>query len=368
MFVRQECCGDEANKNEPRGGIVYRRSHVRTPKEGGSDMRSGTVIWLDVFVFQILATVLFDWLLLWATAAITRVPTSFRRIVLGAVTGAAYYIIYVLSRQGLLPHYRFWSSIPVVVLISLTMLFLSFHPLPLRRLFHVAAHFYGIGFISAGVGTVTSFLAGRSGQPDFVVGFLAAGGAILLVAELGWGAVQRQLWQQLYQMPLEVMFDGVIRSVTALVDTGNRLRDPLTGEPVIVIERECVQHVLPRHLQPSIEQMATGDLSAVTRLLASEKWSARFRIIPFSSLGNDHGLLVGFRPDAVRVTVDGEQVEVGPCILGICKGPLDPDGVYKALIHPELVQTVAAQRQRIRRPSYAVERRSTGDATRHSQI
>lgn len=332
-------------------------------------MRSGTVVWMDVLTFQIMATFLFDWLLLWATAAVTRVTTTGRRLVVGALIGTGYYVVYVLSRQGLIPLYDLWRSIGVLLLVSVVMLLVAFDSLRPRRLLHVAAYFYGIGFVSAGVGTVASFVLGGHGQPDSVVGFLAAGGAILLIAELGWGAVQRRLWQQLYQMPLEVQFDGAGQTVTALVDTGNRLRDPLSGEPVIVIERTCVAQLLPDHLQPAIEQMAAGDLSAVTRLLASERWSARFRVIPFSSIGREHGLLVGFRPDTVRLTVDGHSVTVGPCILGICKGPLDPDGIYKALIHPELVQAaVAVKRERAASHAIAVERRSTGDATRHSQI
>jgi len=130
-------------------------------------------------------------------------------------------------------------------------------------------------------------------------------------------------------------------------------------------------------LQSAVEQMAAGDLSAVTRLLASEKWSARFRIIPFSSVGREHGLLVGFKADGIRISVDGHKAPVGPCILGICRGPLDPDGVYSALIHPELVESAAAHRaahavrgraNETSTRSVSEERRPTGDVTRHSEV
>lgn len=353
------------------------------------NVRSGTIVWMDVLIFQTLATFAFDWLLLWATAAVTRVPASGRRLTAAALLGTIYYAVHVLSGQGLLPLHDLWRSIGVVLLASLAMLFIAFGGGPWKRLLHVAGHFYGIGFVSAGVGTAASFVLSGQAEPDSVVGFLAAGGAILLIAELGWGAVQRRVWQQLYQYPLHVQFDGAERTVTALVDTGNRLRDPLTGEPVIVIEHSVLQPLLPEYLQPAVERMATGDLNAVTRLLASEKWSARFRIIPFSSVGREHGLLVGFKPDAVRLSVDGHPVSVGPCILGISQTALDPDGVYQALVHPELVEaaavyrTKAAMKSNRNRPvgesvdsghgqtlerTVSNERRRTGDVARHSEV
>lgn len=342
-----------------------------------SGMRSGTIVWMDVLIFQTLATFAFDWLLLWATSAVTRVPASGRRLTAAAALGTVYYAIHVLSGEGLLPLHDLWRSFGLVLLVSFAMLFIAFGGGAWRRLLHVAGHFYGIGFVSAGVGTAASFVLSGRMQPDSVIGFLAAGGSILLIAELGWGAVQRRLWQQLYQLPLEVQFDGGAHTITALVDTGNRLRDPLTGEPVIVIEHSSLQPLLPHYLQSAVEQMAAGDLSAVTRLLASEKWSARFRIIPFSSVGREHGLLVGFKADGIRISVDGHKAPVGPCILGICRGPLDPDGVYSALIHPELVESAAAHRaahavrgraNETSTRSVSEERRPTGDVTRHSEV
>lgn len=325
-----------------------------------------TIVWVDVLIIQIIATYLFDYLLLWATAEVARLKTTAGRLGAASLFGSAYFVLHSLAQEGIIPYYGVLRLIPVVVSVSTAMIVVAFGPLPLRRLFVIAAYFYGIGFVSAGAGTIASFLVGSPTAPDPVAGFVAAGGAILLIAELGWGVVQRRIWQQLYQMPIDIQFDGAQSRVMALVDTGNRLRDPLTGHPVVIVEQATLQRLLPENLHPAVEQMEAGDLTAVTRLLASERWSSRFRVIPFSSIGRKHGLMIGFRPDVVRLVIDGRPVSVGDCILAVYKGPLDPDGSYQALIHPELVQTVLAE-QSERAPSsdYYSGRRRTGDIPSH---
>ena len=305
--------------------------------EGDAIDSARAVIWVDVLVLQLAANALFDYLLLWATAAVTRTPANRRRLLAGTAVGTGYFLLYVLAEARLIPYYGLLRWVPVIVLVSAGMLLAAFGRLTPRRLVTVAAHFYGIGFGAAGAGMATAFLFGSPAAPDALAGFLAASGVILLIAELGWGVVQQRIWQQLYQMPLEVRFGEHVCRLPALVDTGNRLREPLSGMPVVVVEGEALHHILPEHLRPAVAAMETGDLEPVSRLLASERWSSRFRVIPFASIGREHGLLIGFRPDEVRVVVDGRAVPVGPCILGLCRGRLDPEGAYRALIHPELV-------------------------------
>lgn len=326
----------------------------------------GTVVWVDVLIIQIVAAFLFDYLLLWATAEVVRMKTSTGRLSAASLIGATYFVIHSLAYEGILPYYGLLRLIPVVLVMSTVMLLVAFGPLKARRLVAAVAYFYGIGFVSAGAGTVASFLVGSPTNPDAVAGFVAAGGAILLIAELGWGVVQRRIWQQLYQMPVEIHVGSDHCRLMALVDTGNRLRDPLTGHPVVVVDQAVLQRLLPESLHPAVEQMESGDLTAVTRLLASERWSSRFRVIPFSSIGRRHGLMVGFRPDAVRLVIDGRPLPAGDCILAVYKGPLDPDGAYEALIHPELVQSALADRTAgAKSTHYCSGRRRTGDIPSH---
>lgn len=40
-----------------------------------------------------------------------------------------------------------------------------------------------------------------------------------------------------------------------------------------------------------------------------EDYISRFRLIPFSSLGKQNGMLIGFKPDGVTITFDENRLE-----------------------------------------------------------
>lgn len=298
------------------------------------------VIYVDTLILTALLSFVMDYLLLWATASVTKTVRRSGRIALGAALGTTYFVLYYLSERGAIPYYgwlRFW---PALVLISAGMLVAAFYPLPWRGFLRLSGYFYLISVSSGGAGVAAWYALGWG------VGWalLVSIAAILLIAELGWGVVQRTLWQRLYQIPLEVVLFGERIAVNALLDTGNQLRDPVKGSPVIVLEHRAIAELLPEHLNEVLVEMAAGDLSRVNRLLTSEQWSSRFRVIPFRSLGKENGMLVGFRPDRVQIILDGEPVSLDETVVAIYHKPLDPEGAYQALIHPALLDRTTAER------------------------
>ena len=46
-----------------------------------------------------------------------------------------------------------------------------------------------------------------------------------------------------------------------------------------------------------------------------EDYISRFRLIPFSSLGKQNGMLIGFKPDKVTIKFDGLEKEKGDVII-----------------------------------------------------
>lgn len=295
------------------------------------------VLYIDTLLALTLLSFSMDYLLLWATAKVTKAPTRRGGLLLGAMLGTAYFVVYYLSSLGILPYFaslRFW---PVILFTSIGMVILAFSATSWRQLLRVVGFFYFIAVSAGGAGVAAGYALGWG-----VGGRLfAAIAAILLIAELGWGVVQRSVWQRLYHVPLEIaLLEGTVR-VTALLDSGNRLREPLRGDAVIVVDHSAVEHLLPNHLQEVMHRMEQGDLSQISRLLTSSRLSARFRVIPYSSLGNENGLLVGFRPDHVWVGLDGKRVQLHDVVVGISPHNLDPDGTYQALLHPDLVHTTA---------------------------
>ena len=74
-----------------------------------------------------------------------------------------------------------------------------------------------------------------------------------------------------------------------LIDSGNDLKDPLTGRPVCIIDRQLGQRMLEE----------TGDEVVV---------ETRYRAIPYRAVGTERGVLEGFRIDALFLS-DGFMIK-----------------------------------------------------------
>jgi stage II sporulation protein GA (sporulation sigma-E factor processing peptidase) len=300
-------------------------------------MAFGYIVYVDVLLLYIAANFICDYLLLWATAAVSLAKTNWRRLCAGAAIGTVHFLLLYLASLRIIPYYGWLRFLPTIIVVTLLMLLAAFHPVPLRRLLKLGLHFAGIGFGSGGIGLAAAYLLGTPAQPNTLLGLLTAIAGILIIAELGWGVVQASMVRRIYQLPISIYFGDEVIRVVGLLDTGNHLTDPLTGAPVIVLEQGLITNLLPPDLASNIHELETGDEKALTQLLAASQWSSRFRIIPYSSLGSSKGILVGFRPDQITLDVSGQSIPAGEAIVAICNHQLDTAGEYQALIPPSIV-------------------------------
>ncbi|NLJ79690.1 MAG: sigma-E processing peptidase SpoIIGA [Firmicutes bacterium] len=294
-------------------------------------------LYVDVWFLHLSCNFVFEYLLLWATANVTQTTTKPLRLALGALVGTLHYLFYLLASLGLIPFYGLLRFLPVIILLSLAMIVAAFYPLRIKRLASVCAHFYAIGFLAAGAGVGGSYLLGGPNAPHFLLGMVISMLTILIISELGWGIVHKRLVSQVYQIPLEIICEKRLIKIRALVDTGNNLRDPLNQQPVIIVEKAALNGVLPPEIDTIVSLLEQGQQDALEHLAAVGQWQTRLRIIPFSSIGKKNGILVGFRPDGVRIGNGAGFNTISPTIA-IHPYSLDPAGEYAALVPPVFVE------------------------------
>lgn len=305
-------------------------------------MRLDYVVYVDILMLYLVANFVCDYLLLWATAAITLAETTWQRLSLGAAIGTGHFLLLYLASLRIIPYYGLLRFIPTILAVTVLMLFAAFFPVSPRRLGGLLLHFLGLGFGAGGTGLAAAYLLGTPTKPNTFLGLLIAMAGILVIAELGWGVVQYRMVRRIYQLPLDIQFGPTSIRVIGLIDTGNHLTDPLTGVPVIILEQDLLTKLLPPDLAKNMDQLEAGDEKALTQLLASSHWSSRFRIIPYTSLGKKNGILIGFRPDGVTVDISGQSVPTSEAVIAICDHKLDPASEYQALIPPAIVQGTLA--------------------------
>lgn len=121
--------------------------------------------------------------------------------------------------------------------------------------------------------------------------------------------------QQGLLVPVELRNGDVVVQLTALRDTGNQLHDPISGKPVLVIGTEAACEL-------------TG-LSA-TQLRAPLQTIQTFpglRLIPYQSVGCDHGFLLGMYLKNMKI---GSGRSSG--IVAFAPEGLGMEGKYQALL------------------------------------
>lgn len=111
---------------------------------------------------------------------------------------------------------------------------------------------------------------------------------------------------------VEVMIDEDLWCFNALVDTGNFLRDPVSGRPAAVISR-------------------SGGMEIKKKM--DESWNVRMCLIPYKSVGRS-GLLEGIRPDLF--IIDGTAMEGIALAIGETDfQPVNGIEKYDILLHSQ---------------------------------
>lgn len=313
------------------------------------------VVYLDVLLLRFLGEALFDGLLLWTTARLAGRPRLWGRLVVASVLGAGYGLWESLAAAGLVGLPPLAGRIGLVVLVSWLMLAVAFDLSRPRSLLPLLAPFYGAVAAAAGAGFAAGFLLGQGTQPNWGA---AVGTAALTLVAVGWRAprwLRRESLQRSTELLVRVEVGTRWVEVVGLLDTGNQLREPLSGWPVVVLEAEAAAPLFPESLRPLVEQMAAGDLGAAERLQRHPEWAGRWRMIPFSSLGARHGMMLGFRPDRVQLTY-GRHRATTAAVVGLSVHLLDAAGRYQALVPPGLGESLTLPEAS---PSEPLERRGS---------
>ena len=126
--------------------------------------------------------------------------------------------------------------------------------------------------------------------------------------------------------PVTVVFRGRQKQLTALWDSGNQLRQPLTGRPVHIIELEAVQ--------PLLEEEERRELMLLLELKASECPSGIFSFVPYQSIGKKHGILPVLKLDEIRVEKENETVDTPEVLAAVSKDAVSRTGAYQMILHP----------------------------------
>ena len=295
-------------------------------------------VYLDIPLIGGLAGWVQDAALLWMVAQICAVKVNAKRfVIVGAVGGCFQFIL--LMNQASAGYLDPWIMSPLLIIIvaPLAMIAATYYPAHFKKIIQITGYFYLLAFLLSGINWGFDSLNARFFHLRMSFfwrfGFHLMG--LFLLGELGWGIVHRKLWERVCFYPIQIDWDGRQLKLNALLDTGNRLHDPLTKVPVIIIEFKEIKDLLPKEVIVLSESFNTGEMAGNWEL--PDYWIERVRILPFHSLGRDHGVLFGFRPDQIRVWHKQQETINKNVVVALYNRPLSQEGAYQALIPPAVL-------------------------------
>lgn len=296
-------------------------------------------IYIDVLFLE---NIVMNYLILWITARFSKSRTSSLRLFLGALAGALYVVVLILM-PGIKVYYTTFAK----VVLSCAIIAIAFTPEKIGTFLKTLAIFYVSTFIFAGAAFAFLYFNQSGGfvkngivyvfwQSRWTALFLAIVTAGIIV-RVFWDILQYKFVREKLLIPLNIAFENRVIHLAALIDTGNSLVDPLTNMPVIVVEFKAVKELLPSEIQNIFEESKEDDLTCITKIVSNSAWFSRFRLIPFSSLGKENGMLIGFKPDYIEIGEEQEKRGISNVIVGIYNRALSRNEKYKALLNPELM-------------------------------
>lgn len=297
----------------------------------------------SLFLFNLIVTLIW----LWGTSRITGVAQPFWRLLVGAVLGS------VLAVALQMPIGAPLRGIVSVIFGTALVLGAAFLSRRTAQFVKTVCAFLLFGGVQAAVGMA---LALRRGAPAgrMVDDMLAVAGMALVGVAAGSlvqlvrrrGAVSRSLRR------VEIDLAGKSVQVEALLDTGNHLQDPLTQTPAMVVEVGALGNLLPDW---AVQRCRTGrqGLEGIP-----PEWLPKFRLLPYRGMGGNSGVLIGLVPDRVTVFHKGNS-SIHQVVVAFTPSPLDPNGLYRALLPAALADSGVVEDQDLRR-AHKVETHEEG--------
>jgi stage II sporulation protein GA (sporulation sigma-E factor processing peptidase) len=213
---------------------------------------------------------LVDYLLILGTNRLTGYPGGIGKGLIAAFIGGMYGALCLIPGFGFLGN-LLWRIV-FLMLIAVTAFGLN------RSTFHRGAVFVLLTMALGGI-------ASGAGARD-IGGVCICGLLLWLLCRAGFPSVQGRKYQE-----VELHHEGRSVNLLALVDTGNTLRDPLTGEQVFVCGADVGEELL------GVKRNCFAD--PVRTVAAGAIYGAR--LLPYHAIGQPGGVLLVLRLRGARV-------------------------------------------------------------------
>lgn len=288
-------------------------------------------IYVDVLFLE---NLILNCIILYATTIISKEKVKHLRIIISGAIGALYVIIYYIFKMPI------YTNIIAKIMLVVCMVYIVFKPKKGKDLFKQLIYFFLVSFVFGGASLGVIYLSNENKvtiQNGMILDYYSMKivfvGIIIafIVCILAFKLVKTKFSKKDMFCEIIGSIDGKKFQTKAMIDTGNLLKEPITNTPVVVVENKVLEDILPMEVLENTENILGGDIEKLSKKL-QEKYLSKLKVIPFSSLGKQNGMLLGIKVEELIVIKGDEERKIDKAIIGIYNKQLSRKEEYSALV------------------------------------
>ena len=293
-------------------------------------------VYVDVVLLENLCM---NYIILFGTGYIIKLKIRHWRILVSSSIGAVYAI---LAYMEIFPLY---ANILVKIILSICMVYIAFNPKNIKAIIKELALFYLVSFALGGCAFALLYIV----RPQdifmkdgvyigtYPIKIALLGGIVgFIITYVAFKVVKTRMNKNelIYEIVLKINEKELTTKV--MLDTGNMLKDPISNNPVVLIEKKILYDILPKELLENTKNMLGGDFKNNEDL--ENEYRTRLRIIPFTSVGKQNGMMLGIKVDEIKVITDIDEVINTNAIVCVYEKEFSKRGKYFGIMGMDLLE------------------------------
>ena len=288
-------------------------------------------IYLDVIFLE---NLILNFIILLAVGIETKTKIKFIKITLSSIVGSTYAVIaYMLNNS-------FFNGIFMKILLSVVMIYIAYETNNVKKLLKMILYFYLTSFAFGG-GALALIYIVNTGKISIQNGIIQGNYTILTIMMgviiafilliMAFRLIKGKISKKDFICNIEIKIEEKNISTKAMIDTGNLLKEPITNIPVVVVESNLLKNIIPNEILENIDSILGGDLSKIPENIKNQ-YFLKMRVIPFTSLGKENGMLLGIKAQEIKIEEMNETRKIEKVIIGLYNKKINKRGEYHALI------------------------------------
>lgn len=285
-------------------------------------------LYIDIILIE---NIIMNYIILLATGMVCKTSIKYIRIFIASTLGAIYAIMLYLLNL------KIYHNQVTKILVSICMVYIAFNASTLKVILKQIILFYLTSFCFGGaayyllycvnpnlIKSINGVLVGTYPIKVAVLGGILG----FFIINISFKLIKNKLTKKDMLYDVTIFYKERKVAVKVILDTGNLLTDPITKTPVMIIEKEKLNNIIPKEILKNIDNVLYDN----TFDKVDEEVKTRCSLIPFSSIGKSNGMIIGFKPDYINInTSDGEEKRE-KVIIGIYNNKIAKNGAYSGLI------------------------------------